>query len=201
MDLHRLDYSNSLLTGITKSDMQKLQKAQNSLDRVIANKWRNEHITLALTSLYSFLFRKGFFFKLGLMVLVNHSILNQFFFLNLVSPSLVAGSTECGRVHDAVPNCSALSLPSSSLKVHISDHQIFLDDSRPRGPRQTTWTNFLTFSISAHSAQSLVLFRYPLTLKHICFELFIHDVPSLPQHLVDQVPRSTVLTRSPPRTS
>ena len=44
----RLDYCNSLLTGINKSNILKLQRVQNSLARAITNTSKYEHITLCL---------------------------------------------------------------------------------------------------------------------------------------------------------
>ncbi len=48
----RLDYCNSLLFGITNSNMQKLQRVQNSLVRVISKTPRFEHISPARQSLH-----------------------------------------------------------------------------------------------------------------------------------------------------
>ena len=55
-----LDYCNSLLTGINKSNILKLQRVQNSLARAITNATKYEHITLVLLSCIGFLFSKEF---------------------------------------------------------------------------------------------------------------------------------------------
>ena len=48
----RLDYCNGLLYGISASNINKLQRVQNSMARAITNKRRNEHVKHVLASLH-----------------------------------------------------------------------------------------------------------------------------------------------------
>ena len=64
----RLDYCNSRLTGINKSNMLKLQRVQNSLARAITNTSKFEHITPVLKSLHWLPVHQRISFKLGLIV-------------------------------------------------------------------------------------------------------------------------------------
>jgi hypothetical protein len=64
----RLDYCNSLLTGINKSNILKLQRVQNSLARAITNTSKYEHITPVLKSLHWLPVQQRIRFKLGLIV-------------------------------------------------------------------------------------------------------------------------------------
>ena len=48
----RLDYCNALLTGMSKSNFNKLQRVQNTLARVVLRQRKYEHITPALKELH-----------------------------------------------------------------------------------------------------------------------------------------------------
>ena len=48
----RLDYCNSILYGASKSNLQKLQRVQNSLARIVTGTRRIEHITPVLARLH-----------------------------------------------------------------------------------------------------------------------------------------------------
>ena len=48
----RLDYCNSLLAGMTKSNFNKLQRVQNTLARAVLRRGKFDNITLALQELH-----------------------------------------------------------------------------------------------------------------------------------------------------
>jgi len=48
----RLDYCNTILHGMSKSDIQKLQRALNSIARIVTGTRRSEHITPVLARLH-----------------------------------------------------------------------------------------------------------------------------------------------------
>jgi hypothetical protein len=64
----RLDYCNSIYTGISKSNFKKLQRIQNSLARVITETRKCEHITPVLKSLHWLPVAQRIQFKSGLLV-------------------------------------------------------------------------------------------------------------------------------------
>jgi hypothetical protein len=64
----RLDYCNSLLVGISKSNVAKLQRVQNALARVITRTPKYDHITPVLKSLHWLPIAQRIKFKLGLLV-------------------------------------------------------------------------------------------------------------------------------------
>ena len=64
----RLDYCNSILVGISKSNISKLQRIQNSLARAITKTPKFEHITPVLKSLHWLPIEQRISFKVGLLV-------------------------------------------------------------------------------------------------------------------------------------
>lgn len=64
----RLDYCNSLYTGISKSDLNRLQRIQNSLARAITGTAKYEHITPILKSLHWLPVKQRIEFKISLIV-------------------------------------------------------------------------------------------------------------------------------------
>jgi hypothetical protein len=48
----RLDYCNAILYGTSKSNIQKLQRVQNSIARIVTGTCRSEHITPVLARLH-----------------------------------------------------------------------------------------------------------------------------------------------------
>ena len=48
----RLDYCNSLLTGLPRTLLQKIQRVQNAAARVVTRTRRSEHITPVLKALH-----------------------------------------------------------------------------------------------------------------------------------------------------
>ena len=48
----RLDYCNAILYGTSKSNIQKLQRAQNSIARIVTGTRRSEHITPVFARLH-----------------------------------------------------------------------------------------------------------------------------------------------------
>jgi exonuclease III len=64
----RLDYCNSILVGVSKSNISKLQRVQNSLARAITKTPKFEHITPVLKSLHWLPIEQRITFKVGLLV-------------------------------------------------------------------------------------------------------------------------------------
>ena len=50
--IQKLDYCNSLYSGISQANLNKLQRSRNSLAHVIANTWKYQHITPNLKKLH-----------------------------------------------------------------------------------------------------------------------------------------------------
>ena len=48
----QLDYGNALLFGIGDTEIQKLQKVQNTADCILTKSWKYDHITPILQSLH-----------------------------------------------------------------------------------------------------------------------------------------------------
>ena len=65
--LNRLDYANSLLYGITKQQIHKLQKIQNTAARVIFRLNRRDHITPRLKDLHWLKIEHRLKYKLGVL--------------------------------------------------------------------------------------------------------------------------------------
>ena len=63
----RLDYCNSILYGITSSNIAKLQRVQNALARVISGRRRYEHITPTLIDLHWLPIRERIVYKIGML--------------------------------------------------------------------------------------------------------------------------------------
>ena len=64
----RLDYCNSLYTGISKSNLNRLQRIQNSLARAVTGTAKYEHITPVLKTLHWLPIKQRIEFKTGLLV-------------------------------------------------------------------------------------------------------------------------------------
>src|SRR5688572_1951464 len=64
----RIDYCNSLLSGINKSNILKLQRVPNSLARAITNTSKYEHRNPVLKSLHLLPVQQRIRLKLGLIV-------------------------------------------------------------------------------------------------------------------------------------
>ena len=64
----RLDYCNSLYTGISKSNLNRLQRIQNSLARAVTRTAKYEHITPVLKTLHWLPIKQRIEFKTGLLV-------------------------------------------------------------------------------------------------------------------------------------
>ena len=63
----RLDYCNSVLYGASKSNLQKLQRVQNSLARIVTGTRRIEHITPVLARLHWLPIAKRVEYKVALL--------------------------------------------------------------------------------------------------------------------------------------
>ena len=61
----RLDYCNGILQGISAANINKLQRAQNTLARLVVGSRRNEHITPILKKLHWLPVRKRITFKIA----------------------------------------------------------------------------------------------------------------------------------------
>ena len=71
----KLDYCNSLYSGISQANLNKLQHIQNSLARVITNTSKYQHITPTLKKLHWFPIKQRIDYKLCL--LTNKTLTNQ----------------------------------------------------------------------------------------------------------------------------
>ena len=70
----RLDYCNSLLYGTSQANIQKLQRVQNSLARVVSGAKRRDHITPVLRDLHWLAVDKRIVYKVAL---ITHKVLTQ----------------------------------------------------------------------------------------------------------------------------
>ena len=84
----KLDYCNSLYSGISQSNLNKLQRIQNSLARVITNTSKYQHITPTLKKLHWLPIKQRIDYKLCL--LTYKTLTNQqptYFYNSLSFPS------------------------------------------------------------------------------------------------------------------
>jgi len=65
----RLDYCNAILNGTSKSNIQKLQRAQNSIARIVTGTRRSEHITPVLARLQWLKIAERIEYKVALLTL------------------------------------------------------------------------------------------------------------------------------------
>ena len=70
----RLDYCNSLLAGTSVSNLSRLQLVQNNLARVVAQKYRFDHITPVLSELHWLPVRHRINFKIAA---ITHRVLQS----------------------------------------------------------------------------------------------------------------------------
>ena len=85
----RLDFCNSLLAGTSVSNLARLQRAQNTLARVVAQKPRFYHITPALSYLQWLPVRHRICFKIAT---VSHRVL-QFYLSCFSHPAICTGAS------------------------------------------------------------------------------------------------------------
>ena len=64
----RLDYCNSLMSGMADSLVQKIQSVQNAAARLVSGASRRDHITPVLCELHWLLVRQRIHFKLGFLM-------------------------------------------------------------------------------------------------------------------------------------
>ena len=64
----RLDYCNALLAGMSEANLDKLQRVQNALARVVIGLYRRNHITPALIELHWLPARARITFKVATLV-------------------------------------------------------------------------------------------------------------------------------------
>ena len=103
----KLDYCNSLYSGISQSNLNKLQRIQNSLARVITNTSKYQHITPTLKKLSWLSIKQRIDYKLCL--LTKHTNQQPTYLYNSLSfPSLF--------LHDL--------LIHSFFPFHMSDHHL-----------------------------------------------------------------------------
>ena len=79
----RLDYCNSLLYGMSVNNIERLQRVQNTLARVVAGTRKRDHITPVLTDLHWMPIARRIEYKLAL---ITHKVLNtgQLEYLNSI---------------------------------------------------------------------------------------------------------------------
>ena len=63
----RLDYCNAILYGTSKSNIQKLQRVQNSIARIVTDTKRSEHITPVLARLHRLKIAERLEYKVALL--------------------------------------------------------------------------------------------------------------------------------------
>jgi len=63
----KLDYCNAILHGKSESNIQKLQRAQNSIARIVTGTRRSEHITPVLTRLHLLKIAERIEYKVALL--------------------------------------------------------------------------------------------------------------------------------------
>src|SRR5688572_17404655 len=136
----RLDYCNSLLTGINKSNILKLQRVQNSLARVITNTSKYEHITPLLKSLHWLPVQHRIRFKLGLIVYKT---------LNSGQPQYLKSVLIPLTYHYSMRSSDCICLVIPKSRTVLGERAFSVS-----GP--TFWNSL---PVSVRSAQSLVSFR------------------------------------------
>ena len=73
----KLDYCNSLYSGISHANLNKLQRIQNSLASVITNTSKYQHITPILKKLHLLPMKQRIDYKLCLLILTYKTLTNQ----------------------------------------------------------------------------------------------------------------------------
>ena len=151
----RLDFCNSLLAGISISNLTRLQRVQNTLARVVAQKPRFCHITPVLSDLHWLPVRHRISFKIATVT---------FRVLPFQQPSYLASF-----IPRYVP-ARALS-SSSSLSICVPPHKITMATSKSFSSAASNIWNALPNHLS--SIQTLPAFRR--ALKHHLFLLAYPD--------------------------
>ena len=149
--MSRLDYGNALCYGMSKGNMEKLQRVQNAAARLVTRKRRSAHITPILFDLHWLPIEYRVMFKILVQV---------FRALNGQAPVYM-----CDMLHQYKPQRTLRSTDQSLLQVPKTRKRNFGD--RAFSCAAPTLWNSLPADIK--SAQTLVIFRKKV--KTHCFRL------------------------------
>ena len=80
----RLDYCNALLVGISESDLDKLQRVQNTLARVVTGTHRRDHISPVLVDLHWLPIRTRITYRIATLVFKIHEVKQPMYLAELI---------------------------------------------------------------------------------------------------------------------
>ena len=112
----KLDYCNSLYNGILQANLNKIQRIQNTLARVVTNTSKFEHITPILKKLHWLPIKQRIDYKLCLLTYKT---------LQIQQPTYL---------------CNSLSFPSHSLSTRSSDSSVLSIPSQGVHLPKVFWT-------------------------------------------------------------
>jgi len=123
----RLDYSNSLLFGVTDSLVQRLQAVQNAAARLATGINRCEHFTPVLRQLYWLPVRQGIEFKIAVLVYKS---------LNALSPRYLMDDcqliTVTGRRRLRSSSVATCDVPRTRISLSLGDRSFIAAGPRLR---------------------------------------------------------------------
>ena len=106
----RLDYCNSLLFGVTKANVTKLQRVQNSLARVIMDVSKYDHITPVLKSLHWLPIKQRIDFKVGVITYKTLHLNQPWYLQQMLTPQTYSHSTRSS-------DCMTLVVPRTKTSL------------------------------------------------------------------------------------
>ena len=142
----RLDYCNSLLFGISKSNLGKLQRIQNSLARIVSRTLKFEHITPVRRCLHWLPIKERIHFKICLLVYKTLHYNQPTYLLTKLNVQTQKYSTRSSSV-------TVLTLPRTRTVLGTRAFSVC-------APR--LWNSSPT---SVRTADSLVTFRFRLNTR------------------------------------
>ena len=148
----RLDYCNSLYNGITKSNLQKLQRIQNSLARAISKTSKYDHITPVLKNLHWLPVEFRIKFKTSLLVYKTLQFGQPQYLKSMLNPPR---------------HCYSTRFSSSLLEVPRTNTELGKRAFSVAGPK--TWNSLPSF---VRSANSLSVFKSKLK-THLFLQAFL----------------------------